>query len=43
MVFEAMKMNNVVLATGEGIVKKIHVKIGDPIFKNQLLIEYAPE
>lgn len=42
MVFEAMKMNNVVLATGEGIVKKIHVKVGDPIFKNQLLIEYEP-
>jgi|AntRauTorcE11897_2_1112592.scaffolds.fasta_scaffold123876_1 biotin carboxyl carrier protein len=40
MVFEAMKMNNVVLATGEGVVKKIHVKVGDPIFKNQLLIEY---
>ncbi|HKK09496.1 MAG TPA: biotin/lipoyl-containing protein [Bacteroidales bacterium] len=42
MVFEAMKMNNVVLATGEGKVKKIHVKVGDPIFKSQLLIEYEP-
>lgn len=40
MVYEAMKMNNVVLASGHGKVKKIHVKVGDTIKKNQLLIEY---
>lgn len=36
---EAMKMINEVLAPMDGIVKKIHVKKGDIVSKNQLLLE----
>ena len=38
-ILEAMKMENVLKATGEGIVKTIAVKKGDAVDKAQLLIE----
>jgi pyruvate carboxylase subunit B len=36
---EAMKMINQVVAPIDGVVKKVHVKVGDIVSKNQLLIE----
>jgi biotin carboxyl carrier protein len=38
MVLEAMKMENVLKSTGEGIVKSIKVKKGESVEKNQILI-----
>ena len=38
-VLEAMKMENVISADGEGIVKKVHVNHKDSVSKGQLLIE----
>ncbi len=38
---EAMKMNNVIRAACDGVVKKIHVKVGDHVTKGQLLVEIA--
>lgn len=37
---QAMKMNNNILSTLDGTIKKIHVKKGDVVVKNQLLIEF---
>ena len=39
-VLEAMKMKNFVKSPRQGIIKKLHVKSGDRVMKNQLLIEY---
>lgn len=39
LILEAMKMENAITATGEGIVKSIEIKKGDTVNKNQLLIE----
>ena len=39
LILEAMKMENVLKATGHGIVKSIAVKKGDAVDKAQLLIE----
>jgi biotin carboxyl carrier protein len=36
---DAMKMANLIKATKRGIVKKIHVKAGDRVTKDQLLVE----
>ncbi|MEI6456678.1 MAG: acetyl-CoA carboxylase biotin carboxyl carrier protein subunit [bacterium] len=36
---QAMKMNNHLIAPDNGTVKKIHVKQGDVVVKNQLLVE----
>jgi len=36
---QAMKMNNHLLAHKNGTIKKIHVKQGDIVVKNQLLVE----
>ena len=36
---EAMKMNNMLSFSIDGIVKKIHIKKGDKVKKNHLLIE----
>ncbi len=36
---EAMKMINQVVAPMDGVVKKVYVKVGDIVSKNQLLIE----
>jgi len=40
MVLEAMKMENVLKSPGEGKVKKVHVKAGDAVEKNAVLIEF---
>lgn len=39
LILEAMKMENVLKAQGEGVVKNIHIKKGDAVEKAQLLIE----
>lgn len=39
LIFKAMKMSNKLLMPFSGIIKKIHVKEGDSVPKNQLLIE----
>lgn len=39
LILEAMKMRNVVLAPHDAIVKKLAVKVGDNVSKNQLMIE----
>jgi len=38
-ILEAMKMENIIKSTGEGIIKKISVKAGQAVEKNELLIE----
>ena len=38
-ILEAMKMENVLKAPGDGVVKVIKVKKGDPVDKKQVLIE----
>lgn len=38
-ILEAMKMENVIKAAGEGRVKALHVKHGDAVEKGQLLVE----
>lgn len=38
-VLSAMKMENVLLAEGEGVIKSVEVKKGDTVDKGQLLIE----
>jgi biotin carboxyl carrier protein len=40
-VLEAMKMENVIKASGAGVVKSVKVKKRDAVEKNQLLIEVA--
>jgi acetyl/propionyl-CoA carboxylase alpha subunit len=40
LVLEAMKMENIIKAQGEGIVKTIKAKVGDSVEKNQVLIEF---
>jgi biotin carboxyl carrier protein len=37
---EAMKMENIIKSTGEGIVKKIHVVSGQTVEKNAVIIEF---
>ena len=39
-VIEAMKMQNVLKSEVEGVVKKVHVKTGDNVGVDQLLIEF---
>lgn len=39
LILEAMKMENTVCAPSDIIIKKIHVKEGDVVTKNQLLLE----
>lgn len=41
LILEAMKMRNQVKAPLTGVVKAIHVKEGDMVAKNQLLLEFA--
>ncbi|PKP33825.1 MAG: acetyl-CoA carboxylase biotin carboxyl carrier protein subunit [Bacteroidetes bacterium HGW-Bacteroidetes-17] len=36
---EAMKMNNVIRAANDGVVKKIYVVLGEQVTKGQLLVE----
>jgi biotin carboxyl carrier protein len=39
LILEAMKMENAITATGEGVVKSIKIKKGDTVNKNQLMID----
>lgn len=39
-ILEAMKMENIIKATGEGTVKSVKVRKGDSVEKNQVLIEF---
>ena len=39
LILEAMKMENVLKAPGDGVIKKICLKKGDPVDKNQVIIE----
>ncbi len=41
-VVEAMKMENELSAEAEGRVKKVHVAPGEPVEKDQVLIEFGP-
>lgn len=38
-ILEAMKMNNIVLAPVDGVVKKINVKVGEKVSKNDVIME----
>jgi biotin carboxyl carrier protein len=40
MILEAMKMENIIKASGEGKIKKLIVSKGSTVEKNQLLIEF---
>lgn len=40
LILEAMKMENVIKSTGEGVIKKLHAPKGLAVEKNQLLIEF---
>lgn len=40
MILEAMKMENVIKAGGEGTVKAVKVKKGDTVEKNQVMIQF---
>lgn len=40
LVLEAMKMRNYIRAPFDGKIKKIHVDISSPVYKDQLLIEF---
>ena len=40
LVLEAMKMENIIKAPGEGTVKQVKIKKGDTVEKNQVLIEF---
>ena len=42
-VLEAMKMENEIRATHDGVVERIHVKSGAAVVKNELLVEFAAE
>jgi len=37
---QAMKMNNEIIAPKNGTIKKVHIKMGDVVVKNQLLVEF---
>jgi len=39
-ILEAMKMNNSVKSSQEGIIKEIHIKVGSIVAKGELLIEF---
>jgi len=40
LVFQAMKMNNILLAPINGVIKKINCKAGDSVPKSQILVEF---
>jgi biotin carboxyl carrier protein len=39
LILEAMKMENIIISSVEGRIKKIYIKEGETIMKNHLLIE----
>jgi biotin carboxyl carrier protein len=41
LVLEAMKMRNDVVSPRDGRVERIHVRVGDMVTKNQLVIEFG--
>jgi len=41
MMYEAMKMENTVIAEKDGVVKNIRVKIGDNVLQGSVLLEIA--
>ncbi len=41
-ILEAMKMENELKATADGIINSLHVKQGDNVEKNQILLEIKP-
>lgn len=43
LILEAMKMNNRIQAECEGVVSKIHVKVGDRVPKHELMMEFEVE
>jgi biotin carboxyl carrier protein len=40
LILEAMKMENILKATGDGVVKEVKAKKGDSVEKGQVLIEF---
>lgn len=40
LILEAMKMENIIKAAGDGVVKRVTVKKGDSVEKGQVLIEF---
>jgi biotin carboxyl carrier protein len=40
LVLEAMKMENVIKSPSAGVIKSIEVKVGSPVEKNQVLIQF---
>lgn len=40
LIIEAMKMQNIIKSSAEGKIKKIHIKPGDSVAVDQLLIEF---
>ena len=40
LVFQAMKMNNILIAPITGVIKKINVKVGETVPKTQILVEF---
>lgn len=40
LVLEAMKMENIIKAAGDGVVKRVNIKRGDSVEKGQVLIEF---
>ncbi len=41
LILEAMKMENVIKSTGDGVIKKLHVNKGVAVEKNQVLIDFV--
>ncbi len=39
LLLQAMKMNNVIIAPMDGVIKKVYVKSGEVVVKSQLLVE----
>lgn len=40
LILEAMKMSNKILSPMDGIIKKIHVSVGEQVAKSHLLLEF---
>jgi biotin carboxyl carrier protein len=40
LILEAMKMENVIKCPADGIVSKVHIKKGESVEKNQILVEF---
>lgn len=41
LILEAMKMENVIKSSGDAVIKKIHIKKGVAVEKNQVLIDFV--